>query len=309
MIITVTLNPAIDKTSYIDKLNVNSLNRLNKINTDIGGKGINVSKILKQLNEESICLGFIGGFTGNLIKSKLDELNIKHNFTQVVDNTRTNLKIIDKDYKLTEISEPGPIITLMDIQDLKDKLNNILNKNDILILSGSASPSINTNIYLELSNLAHIKHCTTILDADGDLLVNGLKGCINVLKPNKYELCKYLNRNEDISNEELIEQSKTLLNANLNLIVLSLGEEGSYFISKEEIYKVEPIKTSIVTTVGAGDAMVSGIAYGLSNNYSLTEIIKLSSACASASISKKLGTPINVRSIEKLKDKVIFYKL
>lgn len=309
MIITVTLNPAIDKTSYIEKLKLNSLNRINNLKIEIGGKGINVSKTLKSLNEETICLGFIGGYTGNLIKEQLDLLDIKHSFTNVKENTRVNLKIFDNDFNLTEINEPGPNISIDDINDLTNKLETILKKDDILILSGSASSSINTNIYEKLSKIAYLKQSKAILDADGELLANGLKGPISVLKPNKYELCAYFNIPLDTDNNTLLKLSKSLLNENLKLIVLSLGENGSFFITKNEIYKVDKIDTTIVSTVGAGDAMVAGIAYGLHNNLSLVDTIKISTACATASIKKEIGKPINLDEINKIKPLVKYYKL
>ena len=175
MIITVTCNPAIDKTI-----------KDNETIFDIGGKGINVSKVLKSLGVDSICTGFIGKDNKNIIYDKLDELDIKHHFIEINGAIRTNTKRIINN-ELIEENEKGPIPTKEDINNLINYLKQF--KNEIVVISGSS----NVNIYYDLVKLLKKNNNYVILDADKDLLVEGIKACPNIIKPNKDEISRLFN--------------------------------------------------------------------------------------------------------------------
>ena len=137
MIITVTMNPAIDKTVEIDELVPGGLNRIRKVEYDAGGKGINVSKTIRELGGTSIATGFLGGNAGKTIQNVLDEKAIKNDFIQVEGETRTNTKVFEKNGAVTELNEPGPIITKEQTETLLKKLEGYANEHTLFVLAGS----------------------------------------------------------------------------------------------------------------------------------------------------------------------------
>lgn len=259
MIITITCNPAIDK----------SINE-NKTTFNIGGKGINVSKVLKNLGVDSIATGFIGRNNKNIILDKLDELNIKHNFIEVDGEVRTNTKTIINN-QLYEDNKSGPLIC----EDDKNKLIDYLKRfnNEIVVLSGSCT----LDIYYDLIKQLKENNNYVILDCAGKLLSEGIMAGPNVIKPNKDEITAYYKC--DYNEAKIIEKIKWL---DLDLVCLSLGDEGSLFIYKDNVYKVEPMKVNYRNATGAGDAMVAALAYSRQNGLNIEDTIKLAVACASS---------------------------
>ncbi len=278
MIITITCNPAIDKTI-----------KDNNTIFDIGGKGINVSKVLKSLGVDSICTGFIGKDNKNIIYDKLDELDIKHHFIEIEGAIRTNTKRIINN-ELIEENEKGPT-------PIKDDINNLINylkqfKNEIVVISGSS----NVNIYYDLVKLLKKNNNYVILDADKDLLVEGIKGCPNIIKPNKDEISRLFNIDYD---EKVV--TKKCKELNMDLICISLGKDGALFINKDTVYKAKALDVKYASAVGAGDAMVASFAYSKLNNYDIKNTISLAIAASCASVETSGTKPPN-------KDKVFAYQ-
>ena len=259
MIITITCNPAIDKTVYD-----------NKTVFDIGGKGINVSKLLKNLDVDTLVTGFIGKENKDIIIDKLNELGIENHFIEIDGSVRTNTKKIINN-ELFEENEKGPTINDKD----KDALINYLRqfRNEIIVLSGSCT----LNIYYELLKVLKDNDNYVILDCDGALLKDGIKARPNVIKPNKDEICRYFNC--EYKEEKIIENCKKL---GLDLICISLGKEGSIFVCGDKAYRINALDIDYKSALGAGDCMVGGIAYSKFNNLDIIETIKLAVACASA---------------------------
>ena len=278
MIITITCNPAIDKTI-----------KDNNTIFDIGGKGINVSKVLKSLGVDSICTGFIGKDNKNIIYDKLDELDIKHHFIEINGAIRTNTKRIINN-ELIEENEKGPT-------PIKEDINNLINylkqfKNEIIVISGSS----NVNIYYDLVKLLKKNNNYVILDADKDLLVDGIKGCPNIIKPNKDEISRLFNIDYD---EKVV--TKKCKELNMDLICISLGKDGALFINKDTVYKAKALDVKYASAVGAGDAMVASFAYSKLNNYDIKNAISLAIAASCASVETSGTKPPN-------KDKVFAYQ-
>ena len=264
MIITITCNPAIDKTIYEDK-----------IVYDVGGKGINVSKVLRNLNTSSLCTGFIGKDNKEQITNNLDDLGIRHNFIEVDGKVRTNTKRIING-ELFEENEDGPIISNNDVLELTNYLNSL--KNEIVIISGSAPSSVDGHLYEEIIKLLKNNGNYVLLDSSKDLFKYGLKAKPNIIKPNKEEICKYFNIEFD--ENIIIKKCKEL---DLDLVVVSLGNDGALFIYRNEVYKAQALKIKCSSSVGAGDSMVASLAYSKVNNLTIEDTIKLAvstSACA-----------------------------
>lgn len=262
MIITVTCNPAIDKTVYE-----------NKTVFDIGGKGINVSKVLDKLKTKSIATGFVGKENMQLVIDDLNKLNIENHFIEVDGKVRTNTKLIVNN-TLTEQNEDGPTITSDEINKLFDYLKTF--KNEIVVISGSAPSSADKNIYKDMVTLLKDNGNFVILDCDKELFKNAIEAKPNVIKPNKDEICKYFGIEYD--EDEIIRRCKKL---DIDFICLSLGSEGAIFII-EDVYKCKALKVNYSSAVGAGDAMVAAIAYSKLNGFDNSKTIKLAMAAASA---------------------------
>lgn len=304
MIITVTLNPAIDKTAQVDTMVCNGLNRLDHVLLDVGGKGINVSKAIQSLGGDSICSGFVAGENGKWIEKQLDELGLKYDFKEVPGNTRMNLKVLDKDMNLTELNEVGISINEDDLEDFKKKLLASVKENDIVVLAGSAPMGVPKTIYKDLVSLLKEKGALVILDADGDFFTNGIEAGPYLIKPNKYELCKYFNLSEEISDETLIENAKKLLDKGIEYVVISLGSKGAIFMTKDNIARVPGLKIEAHSAVGAGDSMVGALAYSIEQKYEFTRLIKKAVATSAGAVMTKGTKAPSPDVIEKLEKEV-----
>lgn len=254
MIITITCNPAIDKTVYE-----------NKTIFDVGGKGINVSKALKELKVESVATGFVGRENKDLVINDLNKNGIENHFIEVDGRVRTNTKrIIDN--QLIEENEDGPFIEQKYIDALFEYLKQF--KNEIVIISGSAPSSVNKNIYKDLIHLLKQNSNYVILDCSGELLRNGIEAKPNIIKPNKKEISEYFNMEYD--EEIIIDKCKQL---GIDMICLSLGDKGAIFIDNE-VNKFDALKVNYKSAVGAGDSMVAALAYCKINNFDKEKTMK-----------------------------------
>lgn len=304
MVITVTLNPAMDKTIVLDTLKEGSVNRVCQEREDAGGKGINVSKMIRNLQGETMATGFLGGHTGAQIRSQLDQMGIKHKFVEVEGNTRTNIKIVDKEKCLyTDINEPGAPVSAKALKALEDSVFGLMTENDVIVLSGSIPQNVEKRIYGKWIAMAKSMGIKAILDADGEALREGIQAGPYMIKPNIHELERYMERKIETT-EQIIEAARSLLKTGIEIIAVSMGEEGSVFVTRDKAFIAEALKIEVKSTVGAGDSMVGALAYAVSKKMTLEEGIKLAVAAAAATISNegtKMGT---LEQVEYLKDQV-----
>ena len=305
MIITVNLNPALDKTIEIDEFKIDGVNRIVSTRVDVGGKGINVSKVIKELRHKSLALGFLGGSSGNQIKNYLDDLNIKNDFLSVKVETRTNFKIIDKvNNTHTDINENGSSLSEENIINIKEKIMEYCTEKSLVVLSGSVPGGTSSGIYGEIIIAVKNKGGKVILDADGELLMQGMKAGPYMIKPNIDELEKAFGIS--INNEnKVIETAKKILEYGVKYVVISQGREGAIFISHDKVAKVNGIKVEVKSTVGAGDSMVAALAIAVEENYSFEEAIKLACATSIANVMTEGTQTGKAEDIEKLKKQIL----
>lgn len=294
MIYTLTLNPAIDYYMTMENFQLGALNSLEEGYTLPGGKGINVSKVLKNFSVESIALGFIGGFTGDYIIKHLKEYQIENNFVTLNENTRINIKLKTKDSE-TEIAGISPKITVENIDELLKKFQQV-KKEDIVILSGSVPSSVKATIYADIIKLLP-KEVKIILDTRGVPFVEGLKANVYLTKPNNHELEEFFNRK--LNNlDEIIEAGKELQKLGSENVLISLGKDGSILITKDEVYVGNAPQGKLISSVGAGDSMVAGIVYGIAQGNSLVEAYKYGIASGSSTaFSEGLTTIDGMKSL------------
>jgi 1-phosphofructokinase len=303
MIITVTMNPAIDKTADLDKFKYQSLNRLKNVIVDAGGKGINVSKTIKAIGGESIATVFCGQ-NDKLIENMLKAQDIRTDFVKIKGDIRTNLKVVEEGGILTELNEAGPVIQENELNELIKKLESYADENALFILAGSIPSGVDKDIYEKLIVKLKAKGAKVFLDADGELFINALKSSPTIIKPNKFELEQYYKCEDEVTEEELIKMGEKLLDKGIELVAISLGKDGALFLTKEEKIKCPGLKVNAHSTVGAGDAMVAALSYGIDLKIDIKECIRLSVATSAGAVTTKGTKPPTKELIEELKNKV-----
>lgn len=304
LIVTVTMNPAIDKTLELERFEYGSLNRISNVIIDVGGKGINVSKTIKELGGETIATGFIGGTGGTLIEKTLKENGIQTDFVIVEDETRTNSKVAEQSGFVTELNEPGPQISQREMDLLIEKLLHYAGKDTIFVISGSIPRGVDKNIYKTLIEMLKEKNSMIFLDADGELFEKSLEAKPDIIKPNRIELEEYFNIDYRVDEEELIKLGRKLLEKGVKIVAISLGQMGALFLSENACIKCPGLKVEAHSTVGAGDAMVAALVYGIHEGFEFRECVRLSMAASAGAVTTKGTKPPTRELIDELKEKV-----
>lgn len=296
-IYTVTLNPAIDHYISFKEENKFCEGKLNKVTNSYslaGGKGINVSKVLNNYTVPSTALGFVGGFTGDFIKNNLIKEKVNFDFTTLEEETRINIKINNFGVE-TEIAGKSPFISETLFKDFLNKFSN-LKEGDILVLSGSVPDSLNANIYSNILETLPVG-VKVILDTRDKPFEEALKKGIFLVKPNKKELEEFFKR-EILTDEDLLKAGKELQKLGAKNVLISLGGDGSLLITENNVLRGKAPKGNVISTVGAGDSMVAGIIYGLSQGNSLEDSLKYGIASGSSTaFSKGVTTLENMKNL------------
>lgn len=281
MIYTLSLNPALDHIVGIGDLKLGETNRMTYEKIKAGGKGINVSTLLKNLGEDSLSLGFVGGFTGReLIRLVKNDLGLDQKFIEVKGGfTRINIKIKDK--VETEINGPGPVID----KDALNKLFEIINTikdGDYLFLSGSFPDTLGDDFYAKIMDRLSDKNIKIIVDASGPSLKNSLAHRPYLIKPNLRELEGIFDV-EIKTKDDISYYGKKLREMGAENVIVSLGGDGAYMVNghNEEFFK-KAYQGKIIDTVGSGDSMVGGFVYGKIHDFSDEEAFKFAVASGSA---------------------------
>lgn len=298
MIITVTLNPAIDQTVYIDNFQVNEVNRIKSLRKDIGGKGINVSQNLNNLKKNNLCVSILGGLNGQFIKDALVDQGFNFKVFEVDGEVRVNLKVVDLvKNTFTDINAPGFELSKKITQNIIDSIVTLVKPDDILVLSGSVPKGFQSNVYQQIIKKVE---CKTILDTSGDLFVEGIKAKPYLIKPNIDELEELLQIENIKSESEIIASAKQLINDGVEVVVVSLGAEGSIYVTGDQTFRIEGKKVEVKSTVGAGDSMVAALAMALDENYTIEKMAKFASAVSTASIMSEGSQPGDIKMIKQL---------
>jgi 1-phosphofructokinase len=304
MIITVTMNPAIDKTIMTEKLLHGGLNRITASLTDAGGKGINVSKTIKALGGETIATGFLGRSGSQIILDCLSALGIKQDFILVDGETRVNTKVADADGTITELNEIGPQILEEQVNQLIDKLISYASEDSLFVLAGNVPRGISKDIYAEITKAVKLRGARVFMDADGELFKYGIEAVPDIVKPNDIELAQYFKCDHEADEKELIIYGKKLIEKQIKLVVISRGSKGALFITGEQVISCLSIPVKVLSTVGAGDAMVAALCYADQIGMPFLEGYKLSIATATGAVMTPGTKPACRDIVEELKKQV-----
>lgn len=298
MIYTVTFNPSIDYVIFTNDFKIDGLNRATATYKFAGGKGINVSRVLKTLDVESTALGFAGGFPGKFIADTLNNSAIQSNFIEVDEDTRINVKL--KTGQETEINAPGPHITSAQFEQLLQQIKNTTSE-DIVIVAGSVPSSIPSDVYAQIAQITAQTGAKLVVDAEKELAESVLSYHPLFIKPNKDELEVMFNTTVN-SDEDVIKYGRLLVDKGAQSVIVSLGGEGAIYIDKEISIKAVNPQGKVVNTVGSGDSTVAGMVAGIASGLTIEKAFQQAVACGTATaFDEDLATR---DAIEKIKSQV-----
>lgn len=278
MIYTVTLNPSIDYIVRLESLALGSVNRMESDDKYAGGKGINVSRILKRLDIANTATGFIGGFTGRFVKEGLVDEGIATNFVEVADDTRINVKI--KAGEETEINGAGPTISVEKLAELEAILAGLTSQ-DTVVFAGSAPSSLGNKVYNTLIPIAKKAGAEVICDFEGQTLLDSLAHEPLLVKPNNHELADIFGV-ELNSLSEIEKYAREILAKGAKNVIISMAGDGALLVTPEAAYFAKPIKGQVKNSVGAGDSMVAGFTGEFVKSADPVEALKWGVACGTA---------------------------
>ena len=279
MIYTVTINPSIDYIVQLDKLTLGEVNRMDYDNKLPGGKGINVSRILKELGHDNIAWGFLGGFTGNFVKEELEKVGLKTDFTPIAADTRINVKI--KAQNETEINGQGPKLTEEEISAFTEKFDH-LTSDDVVIFAGSLVPSLNDDFYFDLIKIIRSKGAQFVIDTTGESLRKTLVEKPLVVKPNNHELADLFGV-EFNGIDDIVKYGRKLLDMGAQNVLISMGKDGALLVTEnDEVFASSVAKGEVVNSVGAGDSMVAGFISGYLKSQNYEDALRLGAASGGA---------------------------
>ncbi|MCQ2787073.1 MAG: 1-phosphofructokinase family hexose kinase [Bacilli bacterium] len=286
MIYTVTLNPAIDVVFKLnDSCRVGKINRAYDEMAAVGGKGINVSRVLKALKRDSIALGLIGGYAGEVIEKDLRLENIKSDFVRIKGGmTRINVKVLRQGptFEETQINAPGPVISREDIMNLAKKLAKI-KKDDIVIISGGMPKTLSLNLFDSFLKFISSRNAYIVVDIFGAPLLKILKYKPFLVNLNEEELADTL-YTQVKTEDDCVKGAKRLLKMGAQNVVVMRGPNGAMLINDELTMKVKALKGEVKNTVGAGDSLLAGLADEYLKTGSFDLAIKKGVVVASATV-------------------------
>ncbi len=282
MITVLSLSPAVDKIYIIDNFSAGGLYRVGDCLQSAGGKGINVSRVLKILGADVEVLGFKAGSTGQWLEKSLADLGAETRFISVEGQSRTNNNIIDRVNSLeTEILEEGPTIDCNAWEMFMENFKAAMGQTRLLVCSGGLPKGLGTDTYARLIAEADKFGVKTILDSSGEVLRLGIEAGPFLIKPNLRELNTYFNKDFE-TDKQIVEACKAIINKGVKYIVISMGAKGALLVSEKKVYKAHPLSLEVANTIGSGDSMVAGICNGVAGGLSIKESFELGCACAAS---------------------------
>lgn len=266
MILTITLNPSVDIAYQLDAFHLDTVNRVEKVQKTAGGKGLNVTRVLKQVGEDVVATGFIGGEIGSYVKKQLTRNDIKNSFVEIGNETRNCIAVLH-DGQQTEILEQGPTIQEHEALNFIEHLEIILNNVEVVVISGSLPKGLASNYYVEIVELCKQCDVAVVLDCSGEALKKVLESQQKptVIKPNTEELSQLIGKNITDDIQELKSVLSGQLFQGIEWIVVSLGAKGAFAKHNDKFYRVKIPKINVVNPVGSGDSTVAGIAASLAH--------------------------------------------
>lgn len=298
MILTVTLNAAIDKVYRLGKLSPGEVNRVVSVTPSAGGKGLNVSRVARLLGAEVLATGMIGGRNGQRILDLMKEEGLKSDFLEVPIESRICLNIIDDAGVSTELLEPGDSVDEENVEAFITHFKTLAKAAKVITLSGSGLKEMPKDIYSRLVEVAGEAGKPVILDSSGEWLSKGLQAMPTLIKPNRDEMIQLAG--SDLDDQALIDFCRSYIQAGIRYVVVSLGSEGALLVSREGSFRARPPRLEVVNTVGSGDAMVAGLSIGLLQGSDPGEMLRRSVAVSAANTLTEQTGFVEIEEVERL---------
>ncbi|MBQ7565635.1 MAG: 1-phosphofructokinase [Oscillospiraceae bacterium] len=309
MILTVCLNPAVDRTVSVEMLTVDGVNRVVTSRRDPGGKGINVAKMVAALGGDTLSVGVVGGSTGEYIKQQLDELGVRHDYVVRDRATRTNLKIMDVCRRtMTELNEPGAPVTEEELAQVWQKIEAAVKPGDIVALSGANPPGMAEDVLAKWITALREKGITTALDTVGAPMRLGIAAKPTLIKPNREELSEFFGEPLHYQ-RDILAAAREILERGVERVVVSMGGEGALFVTADEVLFGHGLPVKVGSTVGSGDAMLAALLYGMQRGDSWELTAKRSLAAGTANAMTEGSQTPEIEKIRELVDRIVIERL
>lgn len=285
MIYTLTLNPAVDRELIVPVIEFDSVLRATAWRVDYGGKGFNVSRMLASMGTPSVALGFAGGRSGELLRDGLAGLGIETDFVWVQGETRTNVSIVSEAQNhYVKANEPGPAISEGKQRELVDKISALAKPEDWWVLAGSLPPGVPTTIYAQIIHILREAGAFAVLDTSGEALVAGCEARPYLVKPNALEAHNLTGLPVD-DLAEITAAAMAIQASGVQQVVISLGKDGAILTDGQNAWLATSPPIQELNPIGAGDSMVAGLVWGLSQGYTPADALKWGVACGAGAAS------------------------
>jgi 1-phosphofructokinase family hexose kinase len=296
MIYTLTLNPAVDRELTVPAMEFDSVLRASESRVDFGGKGFNVSRLLKSMGASSTAIGFLGGRAGELLQDGLQNLGIGTDFVWVPGETRTNVSIVTQSHDhYIKVNEKGPLVEAAKQKELLDKIDSLAKRGDWWVLAGSLPPGVADDFYARIVNVLNKHESQAILDTSGESLGLGSAEKPYLVKPNTEEAHALTGLPIDTP-AQIAAAAAEIRKMGAQNVVVSMGKAGALLQTTEETWLTHSPRIKEKNPIGAGDSMVGGLVWALTQGITLKESLGwgVASGAATASMS---GTEVGSRPL------------
>jgi 1-phosphofructokinase family hexose kinase len=291
MIYTVTLNPAVDRELQVEELIFDKVLRASRFRVDCGGKGFNVARMLRSLGTSSVAIGFAAGKAGELLNDELQALGIQTGFVWVDGETRTNVSIVNADHSHhIKVNEPGPTISGDDMIKLMQKIRDLAKPGDAWVLAGSLPPGVPPSIYSDMITILQSAGAQVFLDTSDEALRQACQANPFLIKPNAEE-ARELTGLPINTPAEIAAAGKAIQAMGAGNVIISLGKQGALLVNGRQAWLAASPDIVERNPIGAGDSMVAGLVWGLSQSHDLPEALRRGIACGAATASQS-GTSV-----------------
>lgn len=309
MILTVTMNPAIDKIYIVDNYKLGEVHRPSAMIASPGGKGLNVARVAKLMGENVGATGPLGGGNGAYIRKGIESLGIESLFCDIDGESRICINVTDVvNQQCTEVLEEGPTLTEAEADRQLTLFADLMDQVDVVTISGSMAKGLPVDFYGKLIEAASEKGVKTLLDSSGEAFVAGLKATPYAIKPNEDEIIKVYDGQVE-SMEGKIEAIRFFKKEGIELPIISMGEDGSLAGLSDGIYKVTIPQVSVVNTVGSGDSFIAGLAVAMQRGMNEIDQLKMATACGTANTQYAQTGFVEPKVVEKYFEQVTANKV
>lgn len=308
MITTITLNPALDKLLSVDEIVIGEANRTCCLAASAAGKGIDVAKVLRDLDYEVSATGFLGGDVATVFVNCFKKEKIENCFIPIQESTRTNIQLFDKNGKRTEFLEKGPTVSTQECESLMAKVQKLAAKSQAITICGSAPNGVSNDYFRALIQTAKKSGAIVITDTSGELLKIAINEKPHLIKPNRTEMMELMGKS-DAKDTEIIAFAQQLVKNGIPYILVSLGGDGAMLVCEQGVWRGKAPEVEVKSTLGCGDTMVASLSLSLEKKLPPNEMLQNAIALSSANAMTFETAHIKVEDYEALLPRCIVTKM